>query len=149
MECPSNLYPFSHEYWLSSSRFDRILVYTGEILFSTQEVFIVLESGLSKYCFVALILNHVQWTTIVMTSASMYIFWRQGSWLLWPTVILLPYRGFCLRSSNFPENVVFFASLLLYLSTMFWKRAENPYFWNRFIDDVRWISFNIHSVELY
>ena len=28
----------------------------------------------------------VQWVTKVMTLASMYFLWKQGSWLLWPTV---------------------------------------------------------------
>ena len=31
----------------------------------------------------------VQWTIKVMTPASMYLLWNQGSWLLWPTVHLV------------------------------------------------------------
>jgi len=29
---------------------------------------------------------YVQWASKVMTPASMYFLWKQGSWLLWPTV---------------------------------------------------------------
>jgi len=33
----------------------------------------------------------VQWATKVMTPASMYFLWKQGSWLLWPTVLRLSF----------------------------------------------------------